>query len=192
MALEMQLNDFRATVLVKAKWVRFYACELEVQSGEKKADGRPCCSLPISESCLQQARGWSLLTGDRMRGNDLKCASLSSGWISENISLQKGWLSTGIGSPGRWLSHHPWMCLKTIWMWCSGTWFSGELLVRVVWLGCGWTWWFLRSFPTWAILWFTLCFFEHFHFCIFSHFIWHQKTHLDSSIYESLCIVLGL
>uniref|UniRef100_A0A8C9FJK2 BRCT domain-containing protein n=1 Tax=Pavo cristatus TaxID=9049 RepID=A0A8C9FJK2_PAVCR len=21
----------------------------------------------------------------------------------------------------RWLSHHPWMCLKFVWMWCSGT-----------------------------------------------------------------------
>ena len=36
--------------------------------------------------------------------------------------LQKELLSTGIGCPGRWLSHHPWMCLKTVWMWCSGTW----------------------------------------------------------------------
>ena len=43
------------------------------------------------------------------------------GWILGNTSLQKWWLSTGKGSPGRWLSHHPWMCLKTIWMWCSGT-----------------------------------------------------------------------
>jgi len=37
---------------------------------------------------------------------------------------------------------------------CSGTWFSGGLLVTVVWLGHGWTWWSLRSFPTWMILWF--------------------------------------
>jgi len=54
---------------------------------------------------------------------------------------------------GWWLSHHPWMCLITVWMWCSGTWFSEGLLVRVVWLGCSQTW-SLRSFPTWAILWF--------------------------------------
>jgi len=40
--------------------------------------------------------------------------------LSGNTSLQKGLLSTGMGSPGRWLSHHPWMCLKTAWMWCSG------------------------------------------------------------------------
>jgi len=57
--------------------------------------------------------------------------------------------------PGRWLNHHPWMCLKTIWMWFSGTWLSGGLLrVRLVCLGCGWTRWYLRPFPTWAILWF--------------------------------------
>ena len=76
--------------------------------------------------------------------------------VSGNTSLQKALLSTGMGSPGRWLSHHPWMCLKTVWMWCSGMWFSRGLLVRVVWLGCGWTRWSSRSFPTWAILWFYL------------------------------------
>ena len=82
----------------------------------------------------------------------LSCARVSLGWISGNTSLQKGWLSTGIGSPGRWLSHHPWMCLKTVWMWRSGPWFSRGLLIKVVWLGCGWTRWSLRSLPTWAIL----------------------------------------
>ena len=59
---------------------------------------------------------------------DSSCTRVSWGWIFINTSLQKGFLSTGIGSPGRWLSHHPWKCLKTIWMWCSGTWFSGGLL----------------------------------------------------------------
>ena len=63
---------------------------------------------------------FSLVTGDRMRGNGLKLCQVSLGWISGNISLQKGLLSTGIGSPLRWLSHHPWMCLKTVWKWCSG------------------------------------------------------------------------
>jgi len=58
----------------------------------------------------------------------LSCTRVSLGWISGNTSLQKGLLSTGMGSPGRRLSHHPWMCLKTIWMWCSGTRFSGGLL----------------------------------------------------------------
>ena len=33
--------------------------------GKKEAEGRPYCSLPISERCLQRERGWSLLTGDR-------------------------------------------------------------------------------------------------------------------------------
>jgi len=82
------------------------------------------------------------------------CTKVSLGWISGNTSLQKGLLSTGIGSPGRRLSHHPWMCSKTVWMWCSGTWLREGLLVRVVWLGRGWTRWSLRSFPTWEILWF--------------------------------------
>ena len=57
---------------------------------------------------------FSLVTGQGETA--LSCARVSLGWISGNTSLQKGLLSTGIGSPGRWLSHHPWMCLKTIWM----------------------------------------------------------------------------
>ena len=64
---------------------------------------------------------FSLVTNDRMREMALSCARGHLGWISGNTSLQKGWLSTGIGSPGRWLSHHPWICLKTVWMWCSET-----------------------------------------------------------------------
>jgi len=82
------------------------------------------------------------------------CTRGDLGWILWKTSLQKGLLSTGIGTPGMWLSHHPWTCLKTVWMWCSETRLSGGLLVREVWLGCSWTWWSLRSFPTWAILWF--------------------------------------
>ena len=62
---------------------------------------------------------FSLVTG---RGETaLSCARVSLGWISGKTSLQKGLSSAGIGSPGRWLSHHPWMRLKTVWMWCSGT-----------------------------------------------------------------------
>ena len=62
---------------------------------------------------------FSLVTGEGEMASS--CTRVSLGWISGKFSLQKGLLSTGIGSPGRWLSHHPWMCLKTIWMWCSGT-----------------------------------------------------------------------
>ena len=45
-----------------------------VQYGEEEAEGRPYCSLPISERCLQQCGVglFSLVTGDRMRGNGLK------------------------------------------------------------------------------------------------------------------------
>ena len=43
---------------------------------------------------------FSLVTGDRMRGNGLKLPRVSLGWISGKASLQKGLLSTGMGSPG--------------------------------------------------------------------------------------------
>ena len=62
---------------------------------------------------------FSLVTGRGEMASS--CTRRGLGWIAENTSLQKGLLSTGIGSPGRWLSHHPWMCLKTVWMWCSET-----------------------------------------------------------------------
>ena len=40
---------------------------------------------------------FSLVTGDRTRGN----GQMASSWISGENSLQKGLLSTGIGLPGR-------------------------------------------------------------------------------------------
>jgi len=65
-------------------------------------------------------QGWSLLTGGRMRGNGLRLhqgkfrLDIRKNFFTERL------LSTGMGSPGRWLSYHPWMCLKTVSMWCSG------------------------------------------------------------------------
>ena len=106
----------------------------------------PTARAGLVSSHWWQVTGWGEMTSSCTRGG--------LDWISGKTSLLRGLLSTGIGSPGRWLSHHPWMCLKTIWMWCSGTRFSRGLLVRGVWFGHGWTWWSLRSFPTWANLWF--------------------------------------
>ena len=111
-----------------------------------------CCREPDwAVGWTQGSSHWWQVTEQEEMASS--CARVSLGWISGNTSLQKGLLSTGIGSPGRWLIHHPWMCLKTVWMWCSGMWFSRGLFVRVGWAGHGWTWWPLRSFPTWAILW---------------------------------------
>ena len=61
---------------------------------------------------------FSLVTGQVEMASS--CTRVSLGWISGKTSLRKVFLSTGIVSPGRWLSHHPWMCLKTIWIWCQG------------------------------------------------------------------------
>ena len=58
---------------------------------------------------------FSLVTGQGEMA--LSCARVSLGWILGNTYLQTGLLSSGIGFPGRWLIHHPWMLLKTIWMW---------------------------------------------------------------------------
>ena len=95
--------------------------ELECLVWEEEAEGRPYCSLQIPKRELQHEPDWSLLIGDKTKGNGLKlCQGRFSLDIRKNF-FKKGLLSTGMGSPGRWLSHHPWMCLKTVWMWCSET-----------------------------------------------------------------------
>jgi len=96
--------------------------ELELFSlGERRLRG-DVIALQITEKWLQREWGWSLLTSDRTRGNGLMlCQERFSLDIRNNFFTERV-VSTGVGSPGRWLSHHPWMCLKSVWKWCSGTW----------------------------------------------------------------------
>jgi len=65
---------------------------------EKEAEGRPYCLLLTA--LLKYLRGaysesgvglFSLVTGDRMRGNGLQLCQGILGWISGKTSLLKGW-----------------------------------------------------------------------------------------------------
>ena len=84
----LQQVQRRATRLVKVLENMPYEerlKELGLFSGEEEAEGRPYCSLPKSERCLQKEQGWSLLTGDRMRENGLKLLQGRLGWISGKL-----------------------------------------------------------------------------------------------------------
>ena len=61
---------------------------------------------------------FSLVASDRTRGNGHELCQGKFRLVIRKHFFTEGLLSTGIGFPGRWLNLHPWMLLKTVWMWC--------------------------------------------------------------------------
>ena len=57
----------------------------------------------------------------------LICARGGLRWVLGEIPSLTGLPRIGIGCTGKWWSRCPWRCLKDVWMWHLGTWFSGGL-----------------------------------------------------------------
>ena len=105
-----------------------------VQSGEEEARSEPYRSLQCPERRLWWGGSRPLLLGNsnRMRGDGLK---LSKGRFSLNIRkilFLERVVMQWHRLPMEWWGHHPWRCLRAVWMWHWWT-----RLVSMVWWAGG-------------------------------------------------------
>ena len=132
-------------------------------------------SLLVS-SCSRNAKSqpepvMEHLVGRQGQPRELRCMQCNH-WVTEGLGqdapLPRPHLRAGSGSEGISLGIPVYLrpskgksklffsicfCIDSCYIWLYPH-LLQRRAVRVVWLGCGWIRWSLRSFPTWAILWF--------------------------------------
>lgn len=80
------------------------------------------CRWDLLTSCLVDVPCWQVI------GHEETVSSCTRGgleWSLGRIYLWRAWLGIEMGCPWKWWDPHPWRCIRGVWTWHSGTWFSG-------------------------------------------------------------------